>query len=258
MPDTRDYTARNRRAWNEIAAVRHARWPGAAFFAGGDSTLAPPVLAAAGDLAGRTLLHLQCATGEDTLSWAVAGAEATGVDISDAQIALARRKADEAGLAVRFVAADIYDLPADLRQSSFDLVFTGGGALVWLPDIAHWAGVVAAALKPGGRLILDEEHPVAGCLWGTDGRLEIAGDYFGRGAPEYDTGWAHFAGGEGATETKCQFSWPLGDIITALARAGLRLESLTESPSDAGWRFGPRLDEARRLPGQYLLVARKE
>jgi hypothetical protein len=84
------------------------------------------------------------------------------------------------------------------------------------------------------------------------------GQIAGRGAPEYDTGWAHFAGGEGATETKCQFSWPLGDIITALARAGLRLESLTESPSDAGWRFGPRLDEARRLPGQYLLVARKE
>jgi SAM-dependent methyltransferase len=258
MSDLRDYTGRNRRAWNEIAEVRERKWPGAEFFAAGGSLLAEHARAVAGDVTGKTLLHLQCATGEDTLSWAVAGAAATGADISDAQIAIAARKAAEAGLAVHFVAADIYDLPAELQAGSFDIVYTGGGALVWLPDIARWAGIVAAALKPGGRLILDEEHPVAQTLWVDEGKLTITTDYFGRGKPEYDQGWAHFTGGEDATETKVQFAWPLGDIVTALARAGLRIESLEEFPSTADWRFGELLGEVQRLPGHYVLVATKD
>src|SRR3954453_11747173 len=183
MADLRDYTARNRRAWNEIAEVRERKWPGAEFFAAGGSLLAEHARAVAGDVTGKTLLHLQCATGEDTLSWAVAGAVATGADISDAQIAIAARKAVEAGLAVHFVAADIYDLPLDLQAETFDIVYTGGGALVWLPDIARWAKVVAAALKPGGRLVLDEDHPVAQLFWVEDGNLTITTDYFGRGKP---------------------------------------------------------------------------
>lgn len=258
MADIGDYTEQNRRAWNEIAQVRAAKWPGVEFFAGGGSILAPPVLAAAGAVAGRPLLHLQCATGEETLSWAVAGADATGVDISDAQVALAARKAADAGLDARFVAADIYALPDELQRATFDYVYTGGGALVWLPDIDRWAGVVAAALRPGGQFMLYEEHPLAGCLWVTEGKLELTGDYFARGKPEWGRGWTHFAGGEGATETKAEFSWPLGDVVTALARAGLRIESLAEFPSDAEWRFGALLDEVRRLPGAYLLVARKD
>ena len=258
MPDIRGYTEQNRRAWNEIAEVRQARWPDADFFARGGSILDPVVLKAAGDVAGRTLLHLQCATGEETLSWAVAGARATGVDISDAQVALAERKAADAGLAARFVAADIYALPAELQGGTFDFVYTGGGALVWLPDLDRWAQVIVAALRPGGRLILYEEHPLAGCLWVTEGKLQLAGDYFARSTPEHSQGWSHFAGGEEAIETKVEFSWPLGDVVTALAQAGLRIERLEEFPSDAEWRFGELLDEVRRLPGRYLLVARKD
>jgi len=81
---------------------------------------------------------------------------------------------------------------------------------------------------------------------------------FARDRPEYDHGWAHFSGGEGATEAKVTFSWPLGDVVTSLARAGLRIERLEEFPSDAAWRFGPVLDAVQRLPGRYLLVARKD
>ncbi len=258
MSDIQRYTEQNRRAWNEIAEVRQARWPDARFFAADGSILDPVVLKAAGDVAGRTLLHLQCATGEETLSWAVAGARATGADISDAQIALAERKAADAGLAVRFVAADVYVLPAELQGATFDYVYTGGGALVWLPDLDRWARTIVAALRPGGRLILYEEHPLSGCLWVTDGKLELTGDYFARSTPEHSQGWSHFAGGEDATETKVEFSWPLGDVVTALARAGLRIERLEEFPSEARWRFGELLDEVRRLPGRYLLVARKD
>ena len=258
MTDMRDYTEQNRRAWNEIAVVRGRIWPEADFFAQGGSLLDEAVVAATGTLEGRTLLHLQCATGEDTLSWSNLGAVATGADISDAQIALAQQKASDANLATRFVAADIYALPAELQRGDFDIVYTGGGALVWLPDIARWAEVVAAALRPGGRLILSEEHPIAGCLWVTDGKLEITDDYFGRGKTTPDQGWGHFSGGEDAQEKKYQFAWPLGDIITALANAGLRIESLHESPSDADWRFGALLDAVRRLPGRYLLTARRD
>jgi SAM-dependent methyltransferase len=258
MPEINDYTAQNRRAWNEIAAVRATIWPDAAFFAAGGTLLEPEVLAAAGDVRGQTILHLQCATGEDTLSWAVAGAQATGVDLSDAQIALAVEKAAAAGLAVRFVAADLYALPDDLQQGSFDYVYTGGGALVWLPDLDRWAATIVRALRPGGRLLLAEEHPVAGCLWIEDDQLQITADYFGRGTPDCRAGWSHFPGAEDAGEMKAEFSWPLGDVVTALAQAGLRIERLTEYPSVESWRFGNQLEQVAQLPGEYVLIARKD
>src|SRR3712207_4360851 len=99
MTDIRGYTEANRRAWDEIAEVRQRElWPAADFFARGGSLLDPRVSALAGDVHGARLLHLQCATGEETLSWVVAGTDATGVDISERQIALAERKAADAGL----------------------------------------------------------------------------------------------------------------------------------------------------------------
>lgn len=258
MQEIRRFTQQNRRAWDEIAQVRHQeKFPPASFFAQGGSTLDAVVVDAAGDVAGQSLLHLQCSTGADTLSWAVAGARATGVDISPRQIEIARQTAAAAGLPVRFVAADVYDLPADLQDSSFDLVFTGGGALVWLPDIERWAAIVAAALAPGGRLILHDEHPLASCLWIEEGEVVLGDDYFGRHTPYQGTGWSHFRGGETAQENKYEFIWPLGDVITALVQAGLTTERLVEYPSRAEWRYGEKLDEVARLPGEYLLVARK-
>ncbi len=204
------------------------------------------------------LLHLQCATGEDTLSWGVAGARATGVDISDAQIEIARQKARDAGLDVQFAAADVYALPPEFQNGSFDVVFTGGGALCWLPDIMQWGSVVAAALKPGGRVIISEEHPLASCLGVADGRLVAEDQYFRRGQPWTGTGWNHFSGGENAKETKVEFQWPLGDVVTALCRAGLRIVTLEEFPAEAGWRFGENPPEGvTLLPGKFLLIAEK-
>jgi SAM-dependent methyltransferase len=203
------------------------------------------------------LCHLQCATGEDTLSWANKGADATGVDISPRQIELARQKATLAGIAARFVSADVYDLPQWLRSERFDIVFTGGGSLVWLPDLRRWAQTVATLLASRGRLILDEEHPLADCMTVHDGRVIITNDYFGRQPVTY-TGWTHFTGGETAREAKHNFTWPLGDVVTSLSRAGLRIELLEETPSQNQWRFGDQLNEVSRLPGDYLLVAVKD
>jgi SAM-dependent methyltransferase len=262
MSETTDnifhYTEANRRAWNEIAQVRHAKQPPASFFAEGNTTLDARELQAAGEVRGRRLLHLQCATGEDTLSWSVAGADATGADISEEQIKLAQQKAAAAGLSTRFLTADIYALPPDLQAGTFEYVYTGGGVLVWLPDLTRWAHVVAAALQPGGLFLLFEEHPIASCLWMDNGQLQVDSDYFGRGRPERSRGWWHFQGGEEATETKFEFSWPLGDIVTALAEAGLRIERLEEFPAERGWRFREDIDELHRLPGSVLLVACKD
>src|SRR5215469_13273420 len=140
------YTESNRRTWDEIAQIRHTKQPGAEYFASGNLTLDPRELQAMGEIRGLRLLHLQCATGEDTLSWSVAGAEATGVDISEEQIELARQKAAAAGLSTRFLAANVYALPPELQAGTFEYVYTGGGVLVWLPDLTRWAHVVAAAL----------------------------------------------------------------------------------------------------------------
>jgi SAM-dependent methyltransferase len=209
---------------------------------------------------GRRLLHLQCSTGEDTLSWSLSGALATGVDISEEQIKLAQKKAAAAGLQVRFVDGDVYALPADLQAGNFDIVYTSRGVMVWLPDLTRWATAVAAALKPGGLFLLFEEHPIASSLWITDGKLHLESDYFGRGRPESSTGWRHFQGGEEAKQPKVEFSWPIGDIVTALAQAGnLYIERLEEFPAERGWRFGNEEEtgELHRLPGSFLLVARK-
>jgi SAM-dependent methyltransferase len=263
-PSPSNYTQQNRRAWNEIANVREKTMPPAEFFAKGGSTLDPRVVTAAQalypDLRGLRLIHLQCATGEDTLSWAGMGLQAAGVDISDVQIELAKQKAAASGLSAAFVAADVYDLPGALPQelpANYDLVFTGGGAIVWLPDIRRWAQVVASLLQPGGRLLLNDIHPVTACLWTVDEHLQITSDYFGRGQAEVDTGWSHFEGAEDAREIKYEFNWPLGDIVTALAQAGLMIERLEEYPGGPEWRFGEKQAETLRLPGDFLLIARK-
>lgn len=212
---------------------------------------------AAGDVQGLRLCHLQCGSGEEALSWANAGAEVTGVDISPKQIELATAKAAAAGIPADFVAADVYALPHDLlRLASFDIVYTGGGALVWLPDLDRWAATIHGLLKPSGRLIVREEHPVIARVEVREGTITIAADYFDR-RPETSTGWCHFPGAEDAPETKWDWTWPLGDIVTSVAQAGLRIERLTEFPSTAAWRFGDDLERLQILPGSYLLVASK-
>ena len=128
---------------------------------------------------------------------------------------------------------------------------------MWLPDLYRWAQTIARLLKPCGRLILDEEHPLAGCMEIEDGNIKISDDYFGR-KPEISMGWTHFSGAEKAKEKKFEFAWPLGDVVTSVAQAGLRIELLEEKPSQAKWRFGNKLEEVGRIPGSYLLIAIKD
>ena len=112
-----------------------------------------------GDVSGKTLLHLQCHFGLDTMSWARLGAKATGVDFSDAAIDLARSLNSELDLDVRFIRSNVYDLP-DVLDEQFDIVFTSVGVLCWLPDLDKWASVVSHHLKPGGMFYILDGHPL--------------------------------------------------------------------------------------------------
>jgi SAM-dependent methyltransferase len=258
MPIER-FTDHNRRAWDEIAHPRRARFPPAGFFASGGSTLRPFELAAAGDVVGKRLLHLQCAGGHDTLSWAGAGAEVTGVDISPVAIGGARELAAVAGITASFLAADVYALPTELQAGDFDVVYTGGGAICWLPDLRRWAQIVARAAREGGRLVVFEMHPQNQVFRLVDGRWAVVADYFGRGVPVVAPGGC----GAGSGGETFQFHWPLGDLVTSVADAGFRVERLEEFPNDIPDEAVTVFGEAgvaalRQVPGSFLLAARKE
>ena len=136
-------------------------------FRAGRSDLRPFEVEEMGDVAGRELVHLQCHFGLDTLSWARLGAHVTGLDFSHPAIDAARALTDELGMDAAFVVSDVYDAPQTLART-FDIVYTGIGALCWLPDIPRWAGVVRDLLRPGGVLYLVETHPMSDVLGDED------------------------------------------------------------------------------------------
>lgn len=260
---TRDYTAQNRRAWNEIELPRRGKATPARFFRAGKICFNEAELAEIGDVRDKRVLNLQCSFGNDALSFASLGADVTGVDISDEVIAFARTIAEDAALRARFVAADVYALPPDLQAQDFDLVFSKEGFLCWLPDIEEWARIVAAALKPGGRLMLIEHHPLTFSLEFSERGIDVARDYFGRTEPvPIEGGLGRVAFNAPSSEDYYQFNWPLGDVVTALIRAGLRIDKLEEFAGEPPYVLKSREDLpvpplARRLPQLFMLLASK-
>ncbi|HEY7874933.1 MAG TPA: class I SAM-dependent methyltransferase, partial [Actinomycetota bacterium] len=180
-----------------------------------------------GDVTGKSLLHLQCHFGLDTLAWARRGARATGVDFSDESIAMARKLAGEVGLAeTRFVASDVYGLPGVL-EDSFDIVYTSFGVLAWLPDLDRWARVIEHFLAPGGTFYIAEYHPFPLVFEESRGIVDpkITNRYFPGDDPIVYTG-------EEVNEDFVVYGWPytLGGVVSALAATGLRIEFLHELP----------------------------
>ncbi|NJO67654.1 MAG: class I SAM-dependent methyltransferase, partial [Rhodospirillales bacterium] len=152
--------AANRRVWDEWARINAASdFYDMAAFRAGETSLKPIELEEVGPVAGKSLLHLQCHFGQDTLSWARMGAKVTGVDLSPEAIRRAQALAGELGIDARFICSDVLALDA-LGEETFDIVFVSYGALIWLPDLDRWARTVARHLKPGGMLHLVEFHPM--------------------------------------------------------------------------------------------------
>jgi len=184
-----------------------------------------------GDVTGRTLLHLQCHFGLDTISWARLGATVTGVDFSEPAVELARSLAGEVGVEARFICSDIYRLP-DVLRTEFDVVFTSWGVLTWLPDVQGWAAVGARFVRPGGIFYIIEGHPVISGLDEEGGLYRSSAPYFQGSEPlRFDDGRTYADAGD-IVEAPVNYQWnhSLGDVVTALMEAGLRIDFLHEHP----------------------------
>jgi SAM-dependent methyltransferase len=253
----------NRAHWDERAPA-HAASPDYAVdrFATDPDFLSDVVrfdLPRLGDVAGLRGVHLQCHIGTDTVSLARLGARMTGLDFSPAALDLARRLAEAAGSDTDFVESDLYGALDVLPAGGFDLVFTGLGALCWLPDVRRWAQVVAALLRPGGRLFLREGHPM---LWALDdkhtGGLLVDYPYFEHTDPlVLDEPGSYVATDAQFTHT-ANHSWNhgLGEVVTAVLDAGLTLTRLVEHDS-VPWPALPG-QMVRRDDGEWQLTDRPE
>src|SRR5439155_333090 len=212
-------------------------------FRAGRSSLQPFEIDEVGDVTGRSLLHLQCHFGLDTMSWARLGANVTGVDFSPPAVEAATKLAAEIGVADQadFVCSDVYDARTAVGQRTYDIVYTGHGALCWLPDITRWAEIVASSLNPGGFLYLAEFHPFAEMLGWEQPVIEY--DYFHDPAGLFDDSPGSYVDFDAPTVNNASHEWrhPLGEILTALATRGLRLEFLRER-SFTLWQRLPSLE----------------
>lgn len=247
--------AANRAHWDERVAV-HLR---SAFynvdgFRRGETDLGPIEAAEIGDIAGLRVAHLQCHFGMDTMYLARRGAQVTGLDFSANAIGAARALAAETGSSAEFVEGDLYDAPRLLGEGRHDLVFTSWGTIIWLPDIARWAQVVAGLLKPGGRFYFLDGHPAARALdqAGADAPLVPSYAYF-RDAPIEFEGQGSYADRGAVFNHTRSVEWdhPLGAVVGALLAAGLRLTALREHDA-AAWQMWPCLvpgtDRLWRMP----------
>jgi SAM-dependent methyltransferase len=273
---TADYRAVNRASWDERAPA-HAAAPEYAVeqfvtdpgFVSGVVAFDRPRL---GDIRGLRGVHLQCHIGTDTVSLARLGAAMTGLDFSPAALEQARDLARRIGSATEFVESDVYGAPDVLPAGGFDLVYTGIGALCWLPSIRRWAGVVARLLAPGGRLFIREGHPM---LWALDDPrpdrlLAVEHAYFEREQPLVWTEGGTYVTTEVEFKHNVSHEWNhgLGEIVSALLAEGMTITGLTEHdtvPWDAlpgqmeqvGGGEYRLADRPWRLPHTYTLQAIK-
>lgn len=272
-----DYLVVNRANWDSRAAI-HATGYGIDRLLDDPAALSDVVRFDAerlGDLTGLDVVHLQCHIGTDTLSLARLGGRLTGLDLSGESLAVARDLAGRAGVAIDYVQSDVYGAVAALGAERFDLVYTGIGAICWLPSIRRWAEVVAALLRPGGRLFIRDGHPVVNSVLGmvvaeehpdraqqpwvsapgaATPALELP--YFEQPEPIRWVEESTYAGdGVVGSPESVEWNHGLGEIVTAVLDAGLELTGLIEHDS-VPWEALPGLMELDPATGEYRLADR--
>lgn len=270
FPVVDERVATNQASWDARVPVHLAsRLYDNDTFVAGRSSLEPFEVEELGPVAGLDLVHLQCHFGQDALSWARLGARVVGLDFSEPAVEAARMLAVECDLEAEFVAADVHDAVAALGGRTFDVVYTGFGALNWLPDLARWADVVVALLRPGGLLYLAEFHPLT-VVFGIDD-LDVVDDYFHDPAgvtAEVEGTYTDMPDGVALRTTTWEWSHPLSEILTVLLDRGLVLERfqehehtlfarwpfLVEDAATHTWRMP---DGHARLPLLFSLRARR-
>lgn len=248
-----DYLQANQRRWDRLAGA-HAQSPfyDLEGFKAGKESLRAIEVAEVGDVTGKTMLHLQCHFGLDTLSWARRGAMATGVDFSGEAIALAKSLSEELQIPAQFYQSDISSLP-DALVAEFDIVFTSYGVLHGLPELQRWAEVIVHFLKPNGIFYIVEDHPFFRVFRpDAHGELRPVRSYFHSQVPQRIEASGSYAAAEtGETEVYYVWDHSLGDVINSLIAAGLTVEFVHEFPYAARAKF-PSMEQGEdgwwRLP----------
>ena len=226
MEKTLDYLEINKNSWNRRTEFHiQSEFYDLHGFLQGNSSLNPIELELLGDLKGKSVLHLQCHFGQDSISLSRLGAEVVGVDLSDKAIQTARDLAIQTNSSAKFVCCDIYDLPQHLDQE-FDIVFTSYGTIGWLPDLNKWASVISRFLKANGQFLFVEFHPL---VWMFDDNFEKVGyNYFNTG-PIVETEAGTYADREADInqEYVC-WNHGLGEVLSSLIQNGLQISSFEE------------------------------
>ena len=261
-----DYLGINKKSWNERVAhhISGALYDMENFLKGANS-LRDIEMAFLGNIEGKSILHLQCHFGQDTLSLEGLGAQVTGVDFSDIAIQKAEEFRDQLGLKSKFICCDLFDLPYYLDEQ-FDYVFASYGTINWLPDIEKWASIVSKFLKPTGQLIFAEFHPF---IWMFDDDLNKIIYKYSDSRPILEVDTSTY----GAKDIKAEFecvTWNhgIGDVINALIKNGLKIDDFQEydySPWDSfsnTIEFAPNKFHIKhvgnKIPYVYSILATKE
>jgi SAM-dependent methyltransferase len=265
-----EYLAANQKLWNEWTG-EHETSPfyDVEGFKAGKERLRSIELEEVGDVRGKTMLHLQCHFGLDTLAWGRHGAIITGVDLADRSISVAEALSRELNIPAQFVCSDVLTLP-DRLKGEFDIVFTSYGILHWLRDLTRWAQVIAHFLKPGGFFYIVEDHPFMR-VFSSDPEhgVRVNNPYFFSEEPDKaETAGSYATNFQGETRTYYLWNHSLGEVINSLIDADLRIEFLHEFPfalrakfptmvkgEDGYWRFRR---EHNMIPLLFSLKARKE
>ncbi|OOE84602.1 SAM-dependent methyltransferase [Salinivibrio siamensis] len=254
-----DYLGINKAAWDKRTRVHvESEFYDVNAFKRGQSSLNSIELAQLGDVKGKSLLHLQCHFGQDTLSWARLGAEVTGVDLSSEAIEQANLLKQALDLEAEFIQGDVVQFGRE-NTREFDLVFTSYGVLTWLPNLEDWARTIANALKVGGAFHMVEFHPFTDLLSGYA--------YFPSSEPDVEEEGTYTENCDGSTSTMVTWPHSMSEVISALVNAGLSIESLSESPYSPyncfdGLEFVPGLGyqmlyQGQQVPLLYVIKARK-
>ncbi|MBT8303654.1 MAG: class I SAM-dependent methyltransferase [Bacteroidia bacterium] len=230
-----DYFEVNKETWNKKVSV-HAKSEmyDLNAFKAGKSSLKSYELEALGDVSGKSLLHLQCHFGQDTMSWSRLGAKCTGIDISDEGIKLAKELNEELGLDAQFVCCNVLNTSDHLKET-YDIVFTSYGTIGWLPNLKPWGRMISERLKPGGVFFIAEFHPIVWMFDYLSDTPKMTYCYNQAEAiyEEYEGTYAD----ESSNMVSKEYGWNhgLGEVVTALTEAGLHIEYLAEhdeSPYD--------------------------
>ncbi len=265
-----EYFEANRRRWDELTLEhRDSPFYDLEGFKAGKDRLRSIELEELGDVRGRSLLHLQCHFGMDTLAWARRGAEVTGVDFSPESVQLAQALSKELGIPAAFVCSNIYHL-RDVLSGKFDIVFTSYGVLHGLPELKPWGEIIAHYLKPGGIFYIVEDHPSFRIFREKPGgEFRAERRYFNSETPQrIESTGSYATGGEGTSGVSYVWDYSMGDVINSLVDAGLLIEYLHEFPfaarakfsfmeqgEDGWWRLPEPYDGT--IPFLFSLQARK-